>query len=108
MQWEMVLGLEVHTQLATKSKLFSAAATEYGAKPNHQACPVDLAYPGMLPVLNPEVFNMAVKFGLSIDEIADNLCRSRKTIFCHLVSCQRKANSKTLFHLGSLVVQITM
>ena len=67
MQWEMVLGLEVHTQLATKSKLFSAAATEYGAKPNHQACPVDLAYPGMLPVLNPEVFNMAVKLGLSID-----------------------------------------
>ena len=62
MQWEMVLGLEVHTQLATKSKLFSAAATEYGAKPNHQACPVDLAYPGMLPVLNPEVYNMAVKW----------------------------------------------
>ena len=43
MQWEMVLGLEVHTQLATKSKLFSAAATEYGAKPNNQACTVDLA-----------------------------------------------------------------
>jgi|SaaInlStandDraft_6_1057023.scaffolds.fasta_scaffold04518_4 DNA-binding NarL/FixJ family response regulator len=51
---------------------------------------------------------MLMQFGLSIDEIADNLCRSRKTIFCHLVSCQRKANSKTLFHLGSLVVQITM
>ena len=66
MQWEMVLGLEVHTQLATKSKLFSAAATEYGAKPNPEIA-VDLAYPGMLPVLNPEVYNMAVKFGLSID-----------------------------------------
>ena len=66
MKWEMVIGLEVHAQLSTKSKLFSGAATNFGAEPNHQACPVDLAYPGMLPVLNPEVFKMAVKFGLAI------------------------------------------
>ena len=67
MKWEMVIGLEVHAQLSTKSKLFSGAATTFGAEPNHQACPVDLAYPGMLPVLNPEVFNMAVKFGIAIN-----------------------------------------
>lgn len=66
MKWEMVIGLEVHAQLSTKSKLFSGAATNFGAEPNHQACPVDLAYPGMLPVLNPEVFKMAVKFGLAV------------------------------------------
>jgi aspartyl-tRNA(Asn)/glutamyl-tRNA(Gln) amidotransferase subunit B len=66
MKWEMVIGLEVHAQLSTKSKLFSGAATTFGVEPNHQACPVDLAYPGMLPVLNPEVFKMAVKFGLAV------------------------------------------
>ena len=67
MKWEMVIGLEVHAQLSTKSKLFSGADTTFGAKPNYQSCPVDLAYPGMLPVLNPEVFNMAVKLGLAIN-----------------------------------------
>ena len=66
MEWETVIGLEVHTQLLTKSKLFSGAATQYGALPNSQACLVDLAYPGVLPVMNKEAARMAVKFGLAV------------------------------------------
>jgi aspartyl-tRNA(Asn)/glutamyl-tRNA(Gln) amidotransferase subunit B len=65
-QWETVIGLEIHAQLATRSKIFSSAATAYGAPPNSQANLVDLAYPGVLPVLNAEAVRMAVKFGLSI------------------------------------------
>ncbi|MCK5385620.1 MAG: Asp-tRNA(Asn)/Glu-tRNA(Gln) amidotransferase subunit GatB, partial [Gammaproteobacteria bacterium] len=67
MEWETVIGLEIHTQLATKSKIFSGAATAYGAEPNTQACAVDLGLPGVLPVLNKEVMRMAVKFGLALD-----------------------------------------
>lgn len=67
MEWETVLGLEIHTQLATKTKIFSGAATQYGAQANTQACAVDLALPGILPVLNHSVLNMAIKFGLAID-----------------------------------------
>ncbi len=66
MEWESVIGLEVHTQLLTKSKAFSAAATKYGAEPNTQACAVDIALPGVLPVFNREAARMAVKFGLAI------------------------------------------
>jgi aspartyl-tRNA(Asn)/glutamyl-tRNA(Gln) amidotransferase subunit B len=66
MEWETVIGLEIHTQLATRSKIFSASATEYGAPPNTQANLVDLGYPGVLPVLNREAVRMAVKFGLAI------------------------------------------
>lgn len=66
MQWETVIGLEVHVQLATKSKIFSGAPTTFGAEPNTQACPVDLGMPGVLPVLNEEAVRMAVKFGLAI------------------------------------------
>ena len=66
MEWETVIGLEIHTQLATKSKIFSGAATAYGAIPNTQACAVDLGLPGVLPVLNKEVVTMAIKFGLAI------------------------------------------
>lgn len=65
--WECVIGLEVHVQLATKSKIFSGASTAYGAAPNTQACAIDLGLPGVLPVLNHEALNMAVKFGLSIN-----------------------------------------
>lgn len=65
--WETVIGLEVHVQLATASKIFSGAPTCYGAEPNTQACAIDLALPGTLPVLNREAVNMAIKFGLSID-----------------------------------------
>src|ERR1700694_44700 len=64
--WEVVIGLEIHAQLATKSKICSGAATAYGAPPNSQASLVDLAYPGVLPVLNAEAVRMAVKFGLAI------------------------------------------
>src|SRR3989338_3532733 len=66
MEWETVIGLEVHAQLRTKSKAFSGAATQYGAAPNTQACAVDIALPGVLPVYNKEAARMAVKFGLAI------------------------------------------
>src|SRR3990172_13130376 len=66
MSWETVIGLEVHVQLQTKSKAFSGAATQYGAEPNTQACAVDIALPGVLPVFNKEAARMAVKFGLAI------------------------------------------
>ncbi|MDG2274025.1 MAG: Asp-tRNA(Asn)/Glu-tRNA(Gln) amidotransferase GatCAB subunit B, partial [Halioglobus sp.] len=66
MQWETVIGLEVHLQLATKSKIFSGTATAFGAEPNTQASAVDLAMPGMLPVLNEQAVQHAVKFGLGI------------------------------------------
>ena len=67
--WETVIGLEIHAQLATKSKIFSGASTAYGSDPNTQACAVDLGFPGVLPVLNAEVVNMAVKFGVAIDAV---------------------------------------
>ncbi|RKZ97778.1 MAG: Asp-tRNA(Asn)/Glu-tRNA(Gln) amidotransferase GatCAB subunit B, partial [Gammaproteobacteria bacterium] len=54
MEWEVVIGLEIHAQLATKSKIFSSASTAYGAQPNTRACAVDLGLPGVLPVLNQE------------------------------------------------------
>ena len=65
--WEVVIGLEIHAQLATRSKIFSGSATAYGAPPNTQANLVDLAYPGVLPVLNARAVQMAVKFGLAVD-----------------------------------------
>ncbi|MGS2743107.1 Asp-tRNA(Asn)/Glu-tRNA(Gln) amidotransferase subunit GatB [Halomonas sp. LS-001] len=66
MEWETVIGLEVHVQLATKSKIFSGASTAFGADPNTQACAVDLGLPGILPVLNEQAVAMAVKFGLAV------------------------------------------
>ena len=66
MQWETVIGLEVHLQLATRSKIFSGSATTFGAEPNTQASAVDLAMPGMLPVLNALAVRYAVMFGLGI------------------------------------------
>ena len=66
-EWEPVIGLEIHVQLSTKSKLFSGASTNFGADPNTQACNIDLGLPGVLPVLNKEVLKMAVKFGLAIN-----------------------------------------
>jgi aspartyl-tRNA(Asn)/glutamyl-tRNA(Gln) amidotransferase subunit B len=65
-KWETVIGLEVHVQLATRSKIFSGAPINFGAAPNTQACPVDLALPGVLPVLNEEAVRMAILFGLAI------------------------------------------
>jgi aspartyl-tRNA(Asn)/glutamyl-tRNA(Gln) amidotransferase subunit B len=65
--WETVIGLEIHAQLSTRSKIFSGSPTAYGSAPNSQANLVDLAYPGVLPVLNQEAVRMAVKFGLAVD-----------------------------------------
>jgi aspartyl-tRNA(Asn)/glutamyl-tRNA(Gln) amidotransferase subunit B len=82
MEWETVIGLEIHAQLATRSKIFSAAATAYGAAPNSQACLVDLGYPGVLPVLNAGVVRMAVAFGLAIEAtIAPRSVFARKNYF---------------------------
>jgi aspartyl-tRNA(Asn)/glutamyl-tRNA(Gln) amidotransferase subunit B len=82
MQWETVIGLEIHAQLATKSKIFSGAATAYGAEPNTQACAVDLGLPGVLPVLNREAVRMAVKFGLAIGaKVAPYSVFARKNYF---------------------------
>ncbi len=64
--WESVIGLEIHVQLATRSKIFSGASTAFGAPPNSQACAVDLGMPGVLPVLNEEAVRMAVTFGVAI------------------------------------------
>jgi aspartyl-tRNA(Asn)/glutamyl-tRNA(Gln) amidotransferase subunit B len=81
-QWETVIGLEVHVQLATRSKIFSGAATRFGAAPNTQACAIDLAMPGTLPVLNREAVHMAVKFGLAIGaDIARVSVFDRKNYF---------------------------
>lgn len=80
--WEVVIGLETHTQLKTKTKIFSGANIQYGAEPNTQACEVSLALPGVLPVLNAEAVKCAVKFGLSIEaEIAPRSVFSRKNYF---------------------------
>jgi aspartyl-tRNA(Asn)/glutamyl-tRNA(Gln) amidotransferase subunit B len=66
MSWEIVVGLEVHAQLSTRSKIFSGAATAFGAAPNAQACAVDIALPGVLPVLNREAVEKAIRFGLAV------------------------------------------
>jgi aspartyl-tRNA(Asn)/glutamyl-tRNA(Gln) amidotransferase subunit B len=80
--WEVVIGLEIHTQLATRSKIFSGASTAYGAEPNTQACLVDLGYPGVLPVLNEEVVRMACKFGLAVKAtVAPRSIFARKNYF---------------------------
>ena len=80
--WEAVIGLEIHVQLATQSKIFSGASIAYGAEPNTQACAVDIALPGVLPVLNKEVVHMAAKLGLAIDaEVAQRSVFARKNYF---------------------------
>ena len=82
MEWETVIGLEIHAQLATRSKIFSVAATAYGAAPNSQACLVDLGYPGVLPVLNKGVVKMAIAFGLASEStIAARSVFARKNYF---------------------------
>jgi len=82
MEWETVIGLEVHTQLSTNSKLFSGASIAFGAEPNTQACAIDLAFPGVLPVLNAEVVRMAIKLGLGINaDISARSIFARKNYF---------------------------
>ena len=82
MAWETVIGLEIHSQLNTKSKIFSGASTEFGAEPNTQACAVDLGLPGVLPVLNKEAVNMALRFGLAVNaKINQRSIFARKNYF---------------------------
>ncbi|MDP3609686.1 MAG: Asp-tRNA(Asn)/Glu-tRNA(Gln) amidotransferase subunit GatB [Methylophilus sp.] len=82
MEWEVVIGLETHTQLKTNTKIFSGASTTYGAEPNTQACEVSIALPGVLPVLNKQAVECAIQFGLAIDaEIAPRSVFARKNYF---------------------------
>ncbi|GAB3094113.1 Asp-tRNA(Asn)/Glu-tRNA(Gln) amidotransferase subunit GatB [Aestuariicella hydrocarbonica] len=82
MEWETVIGLEVHVQLATTSKIFSGASTAFGAEPNTQACAIDLAMPGTLPVPNEQAFRYAVMFGLAIEaDIGKRSVFERKNYF---------------------------
>jgi aspartyl-tRNA(Asn)/glutamyl-tRNA(Gln) amidotransferase subunit B len=82
MQWEVVIGLETHTQLSTKSKIFSGSSTQFGAAPNTQASPVDLALPGVLPVLNRGAVERAIQFGLAVNAtIAPQSIFARKNYF---------------------------
>ncbi len=82
MEWETVIGLEVHVQLATDTKIFSGASTAFGSAPNTQACAIDLAMPGTLPVPNEKAFRYAVMFGLAIDaEIGKRSVFERKNYF---------------------------
>jgi aspartyl-tRNA(Asn)/glutamyl-tRNA(Gln) amidotransferase subunit B len=82
MNWDTVIGLEIHVQLATKTKIFSGASTAFGAKPNTQACAIDLAMPGTLPVLNKQAVNYAIMFGLAVDaEIGQVSAFERKNYF---------------------------
>ncbi|OOV86465.1 Asp-tRNA(Asn)/Glu-tRNA(Gln) amidotransferase subunit GatB [Oceanospirillum linum] len=82
MEWEAVIGLEIHVQLATQSKIFSGAGIAFGAEPNTQACAIDLGLPGILPVLNESAVEMAVKFGLGVEaEIGMKSVFERKNYF---------------------------
>ncbi|MGA7811831.1 Asp-tRNA(Asn)/Glu-tRNA(Gln) amidotransferase subunit GatB [Caballeronia sp.] len=82
MQWEVVIGLETHAQLSTVSKIFSGAATQFGAEPNTQACPVDLALPGSLPVMNRGAVERAIRLGLALGStIAPRSVFARKNYF---------------------------
>ncbi len=81
-QWEVVIGIETHAQLATQSKIFSGASTAFGAPPNAQACAVDIALPGVLPVLNRAAVDCAIKFGLAVGaQIASKSVFARKNYF---------------------------
>ena len=95
MQWETVIGLEVHLQLATQSKIFSGSATRFGAEPNTQASAVDLAMPGMLPVLNEEAVRCAVMFGLGIGaEIGRRMDKTDRSCVGHAL--ELAGNGKTV------------
>lgn len=88
MEWETVIGLEIHAQLRTRSKIFSSASTAYGAEPNTQACAVDLGLPGVLPVVNAEAIRMAAKFGLATgSRVSKHSVFARKNYFT--LTCQK-------------------
>lgn len=109
MQWETVIGLEVHVQLATQSKIFSGASTAFGAEPNTQACAVDLGLPGVLPVLNEAAVAMAVQFGLAIHaEIPEVSVFDRKNYF--YPDLPKGYQTSQMYHpiVGSGVVEISL
>ena len=82
MEWQPVIGLELHMRLATRSKIFSGASAQYGAAPNTRACAVDVALPGVLPVLNEAVLRQAIAFGLVVNaRIAERSVFARKNYF---------------------------
>lgn len=82
MDWDIVIGIETHVQLKTESKIFSGASASFGGEPNAHACLVSLAYPGVLPVLNEEAVNCAIRFGLAVDaKIAKQSIFARKNYF---------------------------
>ena len=82
MSWDVVIGIETHVQLQTKTKIFSGASTAFGAEPNTQACVLSIALPGTLPVLNYEAVQCAIKFGLATNaEIASRSIFARKNYF---------------------------
>jgi aspartyl-tRNA(Asn)/glutamyl-tRNA(Gln) amidotransferase subunit B len=91
MPFETVIGLEIHAQLSTKTKIFSSASTAYGAAPNTQANLVDLGYPGVLPVLNLEAVRMATKFGLAIGAtVSQRSVFARKNYFYRTPSTSQR------------------
>ena len=109
MQWETVIGLEIHAQLATQSKIFSGASTAYGAEPNTQACAVDLGLPGTLPVLNEQAVYFAVKFGLAIGaHIAPYSVFARKNYFSPDLpkGYQTSQFDKPIVGLGHLDIEV--
>src|SRR3990167_9811713 len=82
MSYETVIGLEVHVKLLTKTKIFSGASTAFGAEPNTQACAIDLALPGVLPVLNEDAIKLATRFGLAVGaKIINHSVFARKNYF---------------------------
>ena len=109
MQWETVIGLEIHAQLATRSKIFSASSTEFGAEPNTQANAVDLGMPGVLPVLNREVVNMAIKFALATNaEIGKRSVFARKNYFYPDLPKGYQISQMSLPIVGSGRVDVTL
>ncbi|MBX2883638.1 MAG: Asp-tRNA(Asn)/Glu-tRNA(Gln) amidotransferase subunit GatB [Granulosicoccus sp.] len=109
MQWETVIGLEIHAQLATRSKIFSGASTEFGAEPNTQACAVDLGLPGVLPVLNKEAVRMAVRFALATDaEIGRRSVFARKNYFYPDLPKGYQISQMALPIVGTGAINITL
>lgn len=109
MQWETVIGLEIHAQLATNSKIFSASSTDFGAEPNTQANAVDLGMPGVLPVLNREAVHMAIKFALATNaDIGKRSVFARKNYFYPDLPKGYQISQMSLPIVGSGNVEITL
>ena len=111
MSWETVIGLEVHVQLSTKTKIFSSASTKFGSEPNSQASTIDLALPGTLPVLNEDALHFAIMFGLAIDaEICRESVFERKNYnhnFLNLLNNKYKISAKDANTLRRAIIKNT-